>query len=202
MADSQRCCFHISSQNDETTLLEVLHCSRNRINQIQRHSVIVKEWIKCHGKCEGIPLEIDENVDIDAGVVKYLVADLPFKPGMDPGKIEIADLSKSCNAWWKYKWIPESAKILWDRLDRTGTEISSLHSASARRCWQRQTPNKWQQSSPYLVNIAVVLGLDDNLREQMDNELHLQIQDIVWNSNLNAHLKTSVDFLHTIEGRW
>jgi hypothetical protein len=201
MADSQRCCFHISSQNDETAMPEVLHCSRHRIDQIQRHSVIVKERIKCHGKCEGIPLEIDDTVDIDAGVVKYLVADLPFKSGIDPGKIELLDLSKFCNAWWKYKWIPESPKILWDRLDRTGIEISSPHPASARRCWQRQTPNKWQQSSPYLVNIAIVLGLDDSLREQMDRELRLQIQSIVWNSNLDAHLKTSVDFLHTIEGR-
>jgi len=201
MADSQSCWFHISSQNDETAMLEVLHCSQYRIDQIRQHSVIVNEWIECHGKCEGIPLEIDDTVDIDAGVVKYLVKDLPFKSGINPGKIELVDLSKFCNAWWKYKWIPESPKILWDRLDRTGTEISSPHPASARRCWQRQTPNKPLQSSPYLVNIAIVLGLDDSLREQMDRELRLQIQNIVWISNLDVHLKTSVDFLHMIEGR-
>jgi hypothetical protein len=161
----------------------------------------VKEQIKCHGKCEGIPLEIDDTVDIDSGVVKYLVADLPFKPGIDPGKIQLVNLSKLCNAWWKYKWIPESPEMLWERLDRTGIEISSPRPASAKRCWQRQTPNKSQQTSPYLLNIAIVLGLDDNLRSQMDSELHLQVENIVWNSNLDAPLKTSVDFLHKIEGR-
>lgn len=201
MADSQKCCFHISPQGDESAVAEVLHCSRERIDEIQRLSVILKERINYHGNCEGIPLETDDTADIDAGVVKYLVAELPFKSGIDPGKIKLVDLSKFCNAWWKYKWIPESAKILWDRLDRLGTEAQAADSASPTRCWRHQTPNRSQQSSLYLVNIAIVLGLDDNLRVEMDRELHLQIENIIWNSNLDVHLKTSVGFLHKIEGR-
>jgi len=201
MADSQKCCFHISPQNDQTAEPEVLHFSRKRIDQLQRLSVVLKERIKSRGNCDGVPLEIDDTVDIDAGVVKYLVADLPFKSGTDLGKIKLVDLSKACNAWWKYKWIPESAKILWDNLDRSRIETPNPHAASPRRCWQHQTPNTLQQSSPYLVNIAIVLGLDENIREVMDRELRLQVQNIIWNSNQDAHLKTSVDFLHTIEGR-
>jgi hypothetical protein len=200
MADSRKCCFHISPSNDETAEPEVVHCSPQRIEEIQRTSVIVKERIRSRGNCEGIPLEIDDAADIDAEVLKYIVTNLPLKPGIDPGPIRLADLSKHCNAWWKYKWVPESAKPLWEHLDRSGIETQNLHGASPTRCWQQQTPQKSQESSLYLTNIAIVLGLDDSLRDEMDRQLHLQVQHIVWNSKLDAQLKTSVDLLKKLEG--
>jgi hypothetical protein len=200
MADFQRYCFHIYQQNDTTTEPEELHCPPERIEQIQRLSVILKERINSHGNGQGIPLEIDNAADIDAGVIKYLVTDLPLKSGTNPGRVKPADLSKFCNAWWKYKWMPESAKLLWEQLDRSGIEPQNPQGTNITRCWHHRTSNTLHESAQYLINITIVLGLDDNLREEMDRELRLQIQNVVWNSNLDAHLKTSVDFLHSIEG--
>jgi len=200
MADSRRCYFHISPSNDDTAGPEVVHCSPQRIEQIQRISVIVKERICSRGNYEGIPLEIDDAAGIDAEVLKYILTDLPLKPGMDPGPIRLADLSKHCNAWWKYKWVPESAKPLWEHLNGSGIEMQSPHGAGPKRCWRQQAPQKSQESSLYLINIALVLGLDDNLRKDMDRQLRLQIQNIVWNSRLDAQLKTSVDLLKKLEG--
>lgn len=189
-------CFHI----DESGQQKKVSCSPERIKEIERRSVVLKQWIKDHRNREGIPLEIDDATDINFDALRYLVENLPLDPMKDPGPIKLGDLSRHCSAFWKYQWIPESASILWKSCDQSGLDTQSQCGTSPRRCWQQQTPPKSLENSLYLINIAIVLGLDEFLCEGMDRVLSQQIQTAVWNSNPGAQLKTSVEFLRNIEG--
>lgn len=192
--------FHIRPHSDGTAQPQEASCKPQRIKEIERCSVVLKQRIKDHGNHEGIPLETDDEADINFDALRYLVEDLPLKPGTNLGSVRLDVLSKHCNAFWKYQWMPESASIVWAHLDQSGLETQSQRGTSSGRCWQQQTSTQLQERSLYLINIAIVFGLDESLRERMDTELRQQIQTAVWNSNLDARLKTSVEFLHNIEG--
>lgn len=197
-------CFHIDGAAEP----QKVSCSSERIKEIERCSVVLKQRIEDHGSRQEIPLEIDDAADINFHALRYLVENLPLeRSGTDPGRIKLDDLSRHCSAFWKYQWMPESASILWDHLDPSELEPQSQRGTSPGRCWRQQTstqsqqtPAQLQKRSLYLINIAIVFGLDKSLCERMNTELRQQIQYTVWNSNLDARLKTSVKFLHNIEG--
>jgi hypothetical protein len=189
-------CFHIH----ETAQLRKVSCSSERIKEIERRSVVLKQWIKDHETCQGIPLEIDDAVDINFNALRYLVENLPLDSKKDPGPVKLDDLSRHCSAFWKYQWIPESASILWKHRDQSGLVTQSQGGTGPERCWRQQTPPQSLESSLYLINIAIVFGLDKILCEEMNGVLLQQIQTAVWNSSLDAQLKTSVEFLRNIEG--
>jgi hypothetical protein len=200
MAPPQLYCFHILPLTDGIAQPQVVSCTSERIQEIERRSVVLRQRIKDRGNREGIPLETDDAADIDFDALRYLVEDLPLSSGTKLGRVGLDVLSKHCNAFWKYQWIPESASILWAHLDQSGLETQSQRGPSSGRCWQQQTSTQSQERSPYLINIAIVFGLDESLRVEMDREVRQQIQTAVWNSNLDARLKTSVEFLQNIEG--
>jgi hypothetical protein len=200
MAPPQRYCFYIRPHNDGTAQPQEASCSSDRIKQIEQRSVVLQQRIKDPENHKGILLETDGAADIDFDALKFLVEELPLSSGTNIGPVKADVLSKHCNAFWKYQWMPESASTLWDNLDQSELEAQSLHGTSPRRCWQQKTSTQSQESSLYLINIAVVFGLDESLREAMDRELRLQIKTAVWNSNPDAQLRTSVKFLHNIEG--
>jgi|SRR5271156_6796813 len=189
-------CFHI----DGAAQQKKVFCSSERIKEIERRSVVLKQWIKDHGNRERIPLEIDDATDINFDALRYLVENLPLDPKKDPGPIKLDDLSRHCSAFWKYQWIPESASILWKYRDQSGLDTQSQCGTSPWRCWRQQTTPQSLESSLYLINIAIVFGLDEFLREGMNRVLSQQIQTAVWNSNPGTQLKTSVEFLRNIEG--
>jgi hypothetical protein len=186
-------CFHINGAAQQ----KKVSCSPERIKEIERRSVVLKQWIEDHETREGIPLEIDDATDINFDALRYLVENLPLD--QDPGPINLGDLSRHCSAFWKYQWIPESASILWKSC-QSGLDTQSQRGTIPRLCWQQQTSPKSLENSLYLINIAIVFGLDEFLREGMNRVLSQQIQTAVWNSNPGAQLKTSVEFLRNIEG--
>jgi hypothetical protein len=200
MAASQLYSFHIRPPIDGTSQPQVASCTSERVKEIERRSVVLGRRIKDPGNREGIPLETDDAADIDFDALRYLVEDLPLSSGTNPGPVRLDVLSKHCNAFWKYQWMPESASILWAHLDQSGLEPQSQRGTSSGRCWQQQISTQSRERSLYLINIAIVFGLDESLRERMDSELRQQIQTAVWNSNLDAQLKTSVEFLQNIGG--
>jgi hypothetical protein len=199
MEDSHRYGFHIRPSTDGNAEAQVVPCTPERIEQIKRCSVLLKQRIKDAENCEKIPLETDDAADINFETLRYLVEDLPLVPGIDLGPIKPNDLSKYCNAFWKYQWMPESATILWAKLDQSGLQMQSQRGTGSERCWQQQTSPQSQERL-YIINIAIVFGLDENLRERTDRELRHHFQTVIWNSNLDAQLKTSVGFLHRIKG--
>jgi len=128
---------------------------------------VLKQRIKDHENGKGIPLETDDAADIDFDALRYLVEDLPLSSRTNPGPVRPDILSKLCNAFWKHQWIPESASILWAHFDQSGLETQS----QLGRYWRQQTSIQLQERSLYLINIAIVFGLDESLRESMDREL-------------------------------
>jgi len=200
MADPQAYCFHIRPHNDRAAQPQVVSCSSDRVKQIEQRSVILKQRIKDHENGKGIPLETDNTADISFHDLRYLVEDLPLSPGTNPGPVSLGELSKHCSAFWKYQWRPESASILWEHLDNSEPETQNQRGTNSRRCWQQQTSTRLQERSLHLINIAIVFGLDEDLRERMDTEFRQQIQIAVWSSNLDTRLKTSVEYLHDLEG--
>jgi hypothetical protein len=188
--------FYIRPRSDETAQPQVVSCTSKRIKDIEQRSVVLKRRIKDPESREGILLETDDAAGINYDALRYLIEDLPLSPGTNPGPVTPDVLSTHCNAFWKYQWLPESASILWAHLDQSGLDTRT----SSEHCWQQQTSTQSQERSLHLINIAIVFGLDENLRERMDAELRQQIQTAVWDSNPDAPLKTSVEFLHNIEG--
>ena len=197
--DNQKYEFHIRPCIDGTAQPIVVSCTSKRLKEIEQRSVVLKQRIKDPKNRKGIPLETDDAAGIDFDALGYLVQP-PLSSGMNPGSVRPDDLSRHCNAFWKYQWMPESASILWAHLDQSEVESQSQHETSSERCWQQKTSIVLQQRSLYLINIAIVFGLDESLRERMDKELRQQIPTAVWNSNLDARIKTSVGFLNKIEG--
>jgi hypothetical protein len=188
--------FHVRPCDDEGARPQVIFCETQRIEKIKGLSVMLRQRIKENRSREGIPLETDEEAGIDYHALNFLVMDLPLSPRTNLGLIRLEDQSRHCSAFWRYQWIPESASILWSCLDRTGLETPSQDGMKAGRCWQQQISTELQQKSLYLINIAIVFGLDESLREEMDRELCRHIQTALWNSSLDVQLKTSVKFLN------
>jgi hypothetical protein len=200
MEDSLHYRFHIRLSNDGTAQPQEVHCTPERIKEIERCSILLRQRIKDAGNCGVILLETDDEANINLDVFRYLIRDLPLEPGADPGLVKLDVLSKYCNAFWKYQWLPESASILWEHLDRSGLEAQIQRVTSPERCWRQQTSPESQKNSLYLINIAIVFGLYESLRETMDKEIRQHIQTAIWDSNPDAQLKTSVLFLKTREG--
>jgi hypothetical protein len=200
MEDSQCSRFHVYLSNDEAAQPQEVPCTPERIKEIERRSVVLKQQIKGARNCRAIQLKTDDEADINFDAIRYLIEDLPLEPEAKPGPVKPDVLTKHCNAFWKYQWMPESANILWKHLDSPRLETQIQHMTISERCWRQQTSPESQERSLYLINIAIVFGLDESLREMMDKEIHQHIQTAIWNSKLDAHLKTSVEFLHKLKG--
>src|SRR5690348_3941831 len=100
--------FHIHPESDLTAQPRVVSCTPERIEKIEGLSVVLKQRIKDPRNHGIIPLETDDDADINFDALRYLVQDLPLSSGVDPGPVRPADLSKHCSAFWKYQWMPES----------------------------------------------------------------------------------------------
>jgi len=91
--------------------------------------------------------------------------------------------------------------ILWAGLDKSEFETQSQRGTDYERCWRQQSSTESPESSLYLINIAIVLGLEESHRAKMDALLRQQIETAVWNSRSDLQLKTSVKFLQDVEDK-
>ena len=96
MEDSLHYRFHIRLSNDGTAQPQEVHCTPERIKEIERCSILLRQRIKDAGNCGVILLETDDEANINLDVFRYLIRDLPLEPGADPGLVKL-DVLSTCD---------------------------------------------------------------------------------------------------------
>lgn len=169
---------------------ETVTLLRPQIDTICSRSIELNNLIDRDKETGCTTLEPDLSAGIDHDALSSLINHLHKPAPQAVGPIAYSDLSRSCNALWKYKCNPDTFKGLASEMEKSWN-IKHSQRKGTGKCWRLPIKDIDCNESVYIVNIACVLGLDDILREEL--------KIAIWKST--ADLKTSVEPLQNLTSR-
>jgi hypothetical protein len=166
---------------------ETLCLSRQETDTICSRSIELKDLIVNDRATGCTTLQLDESADIDHDSLSSLITNL-HRPVLETtGLISVLDLSRLCNALWRYKCNPDTFKGLASEL-KDSWNIKQGEREEIVKCWRLPIKDTDCNESVYKSNIAWVLGFDNILREEL--------KIAIWKST--ADLRTSVKLLQNL----
>jgi hypothetical protein len=151
---------------------------------------------------ERIPLRLDPESDIDSDAAEWVLESLE-RPGdaiLPDGEGTLETLARHCAFLWEYECVPDSFKVIWNSTkprssrqlgasssDQQSTSFTITSPSKIPRCWRG---SKSIDTCGKLLTVAVVLGLEDLLREE--------IMVAVWGTK--QPIKTSAPLGNDIKG--
>jgi hypothetical protein len=166
--------FYISDGRKEIDL----RISRPDI--LKRRSLVMRSLMEAaQSQSERIPLRLDPESVIDSEAAQWVLESLE-RPGdgiLFDGEGTLETLARHCAFLWEYECIPDPFKVIWNSTkprssrqsgasssDQQSTNFTIASPSKIRRCWRG---SKSVDACGKLLTVAVVLGLEDVLKEEL-----------------------------------
>jgi len=175
----------------------------SRPDTLKRRSLGVRSLMEAaKSQGERIPVRLDPESEVDSYAAQWVLEglELPGDAILPEGEYALEALARHCAFLWEFKCIPDSFKPIWNSTkprssrqsgasssDQQSTNFTIAPPSKIPRCWRG---SKSIDTCSRLLTVAVVLGLEDVLKEE--------ILVAVWGTKMT--IKTSAPLGNDIKG--